>query len=225
MADLSPTIRSNGLPAKYEAAKVALAECIRVDECKDWADTAAALATYGRQSRNKELEIYALQIRLRAIRRTGEILLTINTASGARKDLEPRVGNQPRLTREEAATKAGLSKHQAKEAIRVARIGTKSFEQQIESPKPPSVTKLAQEGKKKTKPKPTSEPLYKQLGMTIKAFQAGMYFRGDVETYIKAMGCYDIDDIVSGTVPDDRDAFRKDLDQIEKYNAKLKSKL
>ena len=33
------------LPRTYEAAKRALSECSEVDECKDWADKAAALAT------------------------------------------------------------------------------------------------------------------------------------------------------------------------------------
>jgi len=34
------------LPRTYEAAKRALSECSEVDECKDWADKAAALASY-----------------------------------------------------------------------------------------------------------------------------------------------------------------------------------
>lgn len=35
---LLPTIRDAQLPARYESAKAAIAECDRVDECKDWAD-------------------------------------------------------------------------------------------------------------------------------------------------------------------------------------------
>src|SRR5262245_38639552 len=38
------------LPAAYEAAKDALAKCDQVDECKDWADKAAAIASYARQA-------------------------------------------------------------------------------------------------------------------------------------------------------------------------------
>ena len=43
------------LPERYEAAKRAVAECHRVDECKEWSDRAVALASYARQVRDHEL--------------------------------------------------------------------------------------------------------------------------------------------------------------------------
>src|SRR5882757_827322 len=75
-----PRIRDARLPATYEAAKQALAECFRLDECQDWADKMAALASYARQSENRELEELALRIRARAIRRCGEVLQEIEPA-------------------------------------------------------------------------------------------------------------------------------------------------
>ena len=33
-----PTITDAPLPRRYEMAKTALAECERIDECKDWSD-------------------------------------------------------------------------------------------------------------------------------------------------------------------------------------------
>jgi len=39
-----PSIAAAKLPASYEAAKIALAECSRIDECKNWANKAEALA-------------------------------------------------------------------------------------------------------------------------------------------------------------------------------------
>ena len=38
------------LPAAYEAVKVALANCVRIDECKEWANRAEALASYAKQA-------------------------------------------------------------------------------------------------------------------------------------------------------------------------------
>lgn len=60
------------LPDRYGWAKAALAECQRVDECKDWADKAAAMASYTRQSDDDTLYEMAVRIKSRAIRRGGQ---------------------------------------------------------------------------------------------------------------------------------------------------------
>ncbi len=77
-----PSVADATLPAKYKAAKTALAECKRIDECKDWVDKSAALASYARQSNDPELEKMALRIRARASRRAGELLKEIEKGSG-----------------------------------------------------------------------------------------------------------------------------------------------
>ena len=43
------------LPARYQATKLALAECVEVDECQDWSDKMVALASYARQRSDDEL--------------------------------------------------------------------------------------------------------------------------------------------------------------------------
>jgi hypothetical protein len=43
------------LPANYIAAKAALAECTRVDECAKWSKKAFALASYAKQMRDEAL--------------------------------------------------------------------------------------------------------------------------------------------------------------------------
>lgn len=211
-----PAINGATLPQKYEAAKYALSECVKVDECKDWADKAAALASYAKQSKDEEMEKTAMRIRARAVRRCGELLSEIDAkhTGRIRGDAPPNSS-----TRKSAASVAGLSPDQAKDAIRVAQVPQDSFESQVESDTPPTVTKLAEQGTKKAK------PIYEQLGMTKKCFQAGMYFRGDVECYLKATEKYAILDIVAGCTPAEKKELRRQLKEIEKFNRKLESEL
>lgn len=136
------------LPETYENAKRALSVCVRMDECKDWADKAAALASYARQSNDKTLEKLAARIRARAIRRCGELLRQVEPANGARTDLKPRGGCPPRLSRKAAATEAGLSTDQMKTALRIANVPAEEFEALVESEDPPGADKIAERGKK-----------------------------------------------------------------------------
>lgn len=58
------------------------------------------------------------------------------------------MGIHTKLGRQAAGEEAGLSKHQQVQAIRVANVPDADFERQVESPNPPTVTKLAEQGKK-----------------------------------------------------------------------------
>ena len=58
------------LPQRYEAARSAIAECERIDECKDWSDKAAAMASYARQAKDDSLRVMAVRIQARAERRS-----------------------------------------------------------------------------------------------------------------------------------------------------------
>jgi hypothetical protein len=148
--DQLPSISNAKLPAAYSVAKKALAECEKIDECKDWADKAAALASYAKQSKDESLFKMATRIQARAIRRCGELLKEIETMQGKRTDLEPSNGDDTRLeTRKSAAEKAGLSKRQKDTALRVANVPKEEFEAQIESESPPTVTALAEQGTQK----------------------------------------------------------------------------
>lgn len=129
------------LPQKYEAARAAIAECHRIDECKTWSDKAAALASYARQANDDTLRVMAVRIQDRAIRRAGELLKQIEPGQGARTDLGPVP------TRGDAAREAGLSDRQRKTALRVAAIPEAEFNRQVESERPPTVTKLADQGR------------------------------------------------------------------------------
>lgn len=136
------------LPAAYESARQALEACERIDECQDWADKHAALASYARQAKDKTLERYCARIKARAIRREGELLKQAPDASrlGLNQHNEAQVGDLPRLTRTTLADAAGLSEHQRKQAIRVASVPIEDFERQVESERPPTLTELAAQG-------------------------------------------------------------------------------
>lgn len=133
------------LPQMYESARYALSECVRVDECKDWADKAAALASYAKQADDDRLMKTAMRIQARAIRRAGELLETFNKGVGRPK--ENGTGADT-ISQRKAAERAGMSKRQEVTAVRVANVPETEFEEAVEGDKPPTVTALAEKGKK-----------------------------------------------------------------------------
>lgn len=163
LADLIP-LGATGLPAGfenarfpavYERAKQALAECARIDECKDWANKAEALASYFQQSKNEQMMKDCRRIQARAIERCGELLRQIESGQGkVNQHTVLRDGTdlkQP--TRESVASAAGLSERQRKTALRVVSVPKEQRDALIESDDPPTVTQLAEQGKQ-SKPKP-----------------------------------------------------------------------
>ena len=139
------------LPATYEQAKIALAQCSRIDECQEWANKAEALASYARQADDDTLFKLAKRIQARAVRRCGELLKQIDPAKN-QHDAANRA-DKGELTRTEAAEQAGLSLHQHRTAVRVANVPAEQFDAAIESDEPQTVTALAEMGKQS---RPTS---------------------------------------------------------------------
>lgn len=70
---------------RYDAMVTAIAECHRVDEVKDLANKAQALALYARQAQNVDAERKATAVRLRAERRAGELFKELERTSPQEK--------------------------------------------------------------------------------------------------------------------------------------------
>jgi hypothetical protein len=161
-----PDIGRATLPVSYERAKTALATCTAIDECKDWADKSAALASYAKQADDEALQNFALRIKARAIRRAGELLKTFQNQAGKRS-----VVTDTTVSQRGAAAGAGMSKRQEVTAARVANIPTKDFEAAVESERPPTVTRLALLGKTSKPAPPGFREATHAIG-TVKEFAA-----------------------------------------------------
>jgi hypothetical protein len=147
-----PALAEAKLPATYEAARSAIAECARIDECKSWSDKAAALASYARQAKDDSLRAMATRIQERAMRKAGELLKQIPPAHGSNQNI--KAGDGLKVTRSTAAADAGLSVRQQKTALRLASIPPEVFDAQVERASPPTVTELAEQGKSARDPDP-----------------------------------------------------------------------
>lgn len=143
-----PSITRAKLPPSYEAAKMALVKCEKLDECKTWADKMKALASYAKQSKDRTLEIAAEKIRARAIQRAGSIIDSLPKAKPPGK--KKKAGTGPYLSpRHQAVEDAGMSPREAKTAVRVARVPEEEFAEAVENDDPATVEELAEMGTKK----------------------------------------------------------------------------
>lgn len=209
------THSSAKLPASYENAKTALANCVSLDECMTWGDKMEALASYAKQSKDDELMKMATRIRDRAIRRAGELLKQIEPAHGANQNITDATDSKV-LTRTDAARQAGMSERQQVTAIRVANVPEKDFERQVESENPPTVTKLAQQG---TKPAP--KPVVDLKGRDPGEFNRSLHFVAEFEDYQRAIEKIDIEAILPGLVETERARVRKAIAAIDAVHDRI----
>lgn len=129
---------------RYEQARVALAECHRVDEVKDIRDKAEAMAAYARQAKDQELILWATEIKVRAERRAGEMLrTTAQTGERAGKvDGGIRAAQERWGSKSDAATsnpptlsEMGISKDQSSRWQSLASMSEEHFETAVATAK------------------------------------------------------------------------------------------
>ena len=212
-----PAVPTAQLPRVYEAAREALTTCQNVDECKDWADKAAALASYAKQSQDESLMVMAQRIKARAVRRAGELLAQID-GQGQRSDLQPSVGDHTKLTQDDAARDAGFSKHQQVQAVRIAAVPKEDFEAQVEAPKPATLTQLAQQG---IKPR----PLIDHKGRDPRDFNRALHFLGTFEAYAKELDRAEIDRALSALIDTERASLRTFINRIDAIHDRIMTRI
>jgi len=113
---------------RYDAARRALAAAHRVDEVKAIRDKAEAVRVYAKQAGDFELQNQAAEIRLRAERRAGQLLLEMEKNPGTRGEGRPRKDGT-KVTRSSRATAyppkledIGVSKDQSSKWQRLALL-------------------------------------------------------------------------------------------------------
>jgi hypothetical protein len=195
-----PNVAQAALPQMYREARVALANCARIDECADWANKMEALASYAKMSEDDSLRKMADRIQGRAVRRCGELLSEYD-GQGARTDLEPSKGA---LTKSQAADEAGMSVHQQRTAVRVANVAEADFERQIESDDPPTVTKLADQGK-------TARPLVDLEGRDPDDFAASTQTQAALARFVAMAKDTDPAAVARGAFPDEIAVMRENI--------------
>jgi hypothetical protein len=190
------------LPSSYHAAKGALRACVSVDECKDWADKASALASYAKQAGDTQLEDMAKRIRARAMRRAGELLKQIEPAHGANQNISDGTGTNV-LTRQSAAQDAGFSKRQQVTATRIATIPEDAFEDMVE--RGATVTELAAAGTQ------TREPNRDEARLLLAA----------VKGYAERLAQINLDEAIAALLPAQRAELRALIARLDGTHDKI----
>jgi N6-adenosine-specific RNA methylase IME4 len=120
---------------QYDAARRALAAAVRVDEVKAIRDKAVAMQAYAKQAKDSTLITQATEIRMRAERRAGELLIEMS----ARKERATKGGD--RKSKSQPATliappklaDLGINKTQSSRWQRLAAIDAVKFENRVET--------------------------------------------------------------------------------------------
>lgn len=114
---------------KYDAACRAVAECRSIDEALAFRNRSEALRAYAKQAKNRQLEIDACEIRVRAERKTGEILLSMTAASKlARQGHSDETVSRDGLVRR---SELGLDGNLSSIAQRLAKLPAPRFEAEM----------------------------------------------------------------------------------------------
>lgn len=196
---------SAALPQVYSNAVSALQQCNSIDECKEWSDKMAALASYWKQANDDTMWKLAKRIQARAYRRAGELLKQFD-AKGRNQYTEDSMVNHTKLSQQEVAEQAGFSKNQKDTAVRLANVPEEQFDAQVESDNPPTITQLAEQGKKSILYSPKPE-----------GFAQAIYMKGAFRDLVKQMKEHDPLYIIGGMDESDIQEMKEYINHIEAW--------
>jgi hypothetical protein len=155
---------------KYNAARHALAVARQVDEVKDIRDKAEAMRLYGQMAKDKQLEVDAAEIRIRAERRLGELIAaqkaTVGLNRGTRVQGRDTTGSSVVVAddRRQTLAQVGISKDLSSRAQAIAAVPEAQFEKEVgkwrdrvEAEGARVTTRLVAAGQKAQKEQPGSD--------------------------------------------------------------------
>jgi hypothetical protein len=121
---------------RYSAACRAIALARATDEVLKIRNQGAMLRAYAKQAKNRHLEIDAVEIRIRAERRVGELIEAQNQTIGLNRGVRGKPGPgrgkrgsklDPRFDDKPTLAEAGIDKHLADRARKLAKVPQKRF--------------------------------------------------------------------------------------------------
>jgi hypothetical protein len=200
------------LPLNYEKAKLALLECERVDEIKDWTDRLAAAAAYAKQAGDDALFLSARRLQLRAHDRLGQLLLELSVVKPA-----PHQKSERYRVIEESK----MAPLRARAAIQIAQLDPQIKDVRIEQTQPPSVSALAAESQRL---KRQSDP--KRAVYPSKAWQALVASRGGLTAMRSFVdNHWDTTSYTKGLTAAEATWVRENVEHLQKWLGNLKRNL
>lgn len=203
--------------AIYDSMVLAIDRCYQVDEVKDLRDRAMAFEHYARQALNVDAERKAIEVRIRAERRAGQLLKEMDRSprGGDHKsttfqnqtvqheqidseiDVEVPVpkGEKP-SPYQKAKKEANISDTQAHRWQKLAELPRETFEGKLQDPlvRPTTASLINSNGTKANAPKLPEEPELRQapddalwLWGQLRDFETDGYLKMDVNAIVAKM--------------------------------------
>jgi len=136
--------RDDGALVRYDAACHAIAQAKAVDEVKHIRDVSIAQKAYAKQAKNRQLELDASEIRMRAERRLGEMIAaqrqTIGLPSGGEKGGRKKLDGLRTIPSNSRPSlpEAGIDKNLAARARKLAAMPQAKFDHMVATLRTPS---------------------------------------------------------------------------------------